>query len=63
MMGYSIPSLAVSRFWFHEEGMIIPCNEGIAPNASLASMRWNLALPDFGLTAFTDSLLLPVECR
>jgi len=24
--------LAVSRFWFQEAGMIIPCNEGIAPN-------------------------------
>ena len=23
---------AVSRFWFQEAGMIIPCNEGIAPN-------------------------------
>jgi hypothetical protein len=63
MMGYSIPSLAVSRFWFHEAGMIIPCDEAIALNAYLASMRWNLSLPDFGLIAFSDSLLLPVECR
>jgi hypothetical protein len=31
-MGYSIPSLAVSRFWFQEADMIIPCNEDIAPN-------------------------------
>jgi hypothetical protein len=29
----------------------------------LASMRWNPPLPDFGLIAFTDSLLLLVECR
>jgi hypothetical protein len=29
---YSIPGLAVSPFWFQEAGMIIPCNEGIAPN-------------------------------
>jgi hypothetical protein len=36
--------------------MIIPCNEGIAPNVQLASMRWNLALPDFGLMVVTDSL-------
>jgi hypothetical protein len=43
--------------------MIIPCNEGIASNVQLASMRWNLALPDFGWIAFTDSLLLLVECR
>ena len=43
--------------------MIIPCNEGIAPNVQLASMRWNLALPNFGLIAFADSLLLLVECR
>ena len=57
MMGYSIPSFVVSRFWFHEAGMIIPCKEGIAPNVELASMRWNLALSDFGLIAFTDSLL------
>jgi hypothetical protein len=28
--------------------------------AMLASMRWNLALPDFG---FDRSLLLPVECQ
>jgi hypothetical protein len=43
--------------------MIIPRNKGITPNAQLASMRWNLALPDFGLIALTDSFLLPVECR
>ena len=43
--------------------MIIPRNEGFAPNVQLASMRWNLALPDFGLMAFTESLLLAVECR
>jgi hypothetical protein len=43
--------------------MIIRRNEGIAPNVQLASMRWNLALPVFGLITFTESLLLPVECR
>jgi hypothetical protein len=33
MMGSAISeSLAVSRFWFQQAGMIIPCNEGIAPN-------------------------------
>jgi len=32
MMGYSIPGLAVSRFWFQEAGVITACNEGIAPN-------------------------------
>jgi hypothetical protein len=45
MMGYSIPSFAVSRFWFQEKGMVIPRNEGIAPKVSLLSVRWNLALP------------------
>jgi hypothetical protein len=38
---YSIPSLAVNRFWFQEAGMIIPCTEGIAPNVWLVSTRWN----------------------
>ena len=56
MIGYSIPSLAVSRFWFQEAGMITPCNEYVAPKVYLVPI-----IPGFDLTAYTDSLLLPVE--
>src|SRR6266481_855831 len=38
-MGYSIPSFAVSRFWFQEAGTIIPPNEGIARLASVGTLE------------------------
>jgi hypothetical protein len=45
MIGILDSELRVSRFWFQEAGMIIPCNKGIAPDTQLASMRLEAGTP------------------